>query len=345
MKGLYKIASAVLALLAAVSCSGEFGPVFTGKYDEPGSGKVWTMEDFSDCKFVTIKELKNMYVDDEPIKFTENYAIKGQVTTSDQAGNFYRSFYIQDETAGIEIKVGKTGLYNDYKLGQWIYVRCKDLVLGSYEGAKQLGWEDLTGDYESAYMDVQLIVEQHVFRGKLDTPVEPVEVLEEKDLKSADYQGKYVTVKDMSYTNTMFCMLNINPDKDKKKQENRIFLDEDTAGAWGVTTWAMSKQKFSEYLNSGVWDNAEVADGSARVSEIKALIKPAAYSVSQYFKKGKTTMAIRTSGYSKFADKEMKETIGDGTKVTFTGILTVYKNEPQFTLISLDGVKDENATE
>lgn len=344
MKSLYKIAFSVLALLVMVSCSGEFGPVFTGKYGEPDPYKVWTDDDFKDCSFITIKQLKDMYVDDEPVKLSENLVIKGQVTTSDQSGNFYRSFYIQDESAGIEIKIGKTGLYNDYKLGQWVYIRCKNLVLGSYEGAKQLGWEDLSGDYESAYMDVQLIIDQHIFRGKLDTPVEPV-VVEESQLKSADFQGKYVTIKDLSYTNTMFCLVYVNPNGDKKSKSNRIFLDEEDNSAWGVTTWAMSKQKFSDYLQRGVWDNAVLADGSAKVAEIKSQIKPAAYSVSQYFKKGSTTIAIRTSGYSKFSDKEMKETIGDGSKVSVKGILTVYKSEPQFTLIDLDGVKNENRQE
>ena len=137
MKNIFKPIAIVIAAAAFCSCD-EFGPVFTGKYDEPADERIYTDADFAAQTPITIRELKAMYKDG-PVKITEDYVIKGQVTTSDASGNFYKSFYIQDETAGIELKLGLTGLYNDYKLGQWIYVKCKDLVIGDYEGSKQLG--------------------------------------------------------------------------------------------------------------------------------------------------------------------------------------------------------------
>ena len=64
-----------------------------------------------------------------------------------------------------------------------------------------------------------------------------------------------------------------------------------------------------------------------------------AYSVSQYFKMGKTGVQVRSSGYARFADTEIPEEILNGSAtVTFTGILTKYKGEAQFTLIDLNGV-------
>ena len=216
-------------------------------------------------------------------------------------------------------------------------MKCKGLVIGDYEGSKQLGYEDITGDYETAYMEVKLIIENHIFKGALDEPLQP-EVISEADLTTDEHMGKYVTINGLSYTNTIFCLVYVNPDGNTKLTSNRIFLDEENKNAWGVTTWAMSKSKFTEYLYSGVFDTADIGNGPEKVKDHKFEIKPTAYTVSQYFKMGKTSIAIRTSGYCKFADKEMSETIGNGTSVSFTGILTNYRGEPQFTLIDLDGV-------
>ena len=70
-----------------------------------------------------------------------------------------------------------------------------------------------------------------------------------------------------------------------------------------------------------------------------------AYSVSQYFKMGKTDVQVRSSGYARFADTEIPQEVLDGTAtVTFTGILTEYKGAAQFTLIDLDGVTKADGT-
>jgi hypothetical protein len=70
-----------------------------------------------------------------------------------------------------------------------------------------------------------------------------------------------------------------------------------------------------------------------------------AYSVSQYFKMGKTDVQVRTSGYARFADTKLPQEVLDGkATVTFTGILTDYKGAAQFTLIDLGGVKKADGT-
>ena len=66
----------------------------------------------------TIAQLKALYTKPgTPVLITDDLVIGGQVVSSDQSGNLYRSFYIQDATGAIEIKIGKSSLYSDYKLG------------------------------------------------------------------------------------------------------------------------------------------------------------------------------------------------------------------------------------
>ncbi len=68
--------------------------------------------------------------------------ISGIVVSSDEQGNFYKTIVIQDETGGIQIKIDNSTLYNRYKIGQRVFVKCKDLVLGRYYGLAQLGFGD-----------------------------------------------------------------------------------------------------------------------------------------------------------------------------------------------------------
>lgn len=350
MKRIINIILSIAAVSVVAACN-EFEPVFTGQYQGPENEKLYTEEDFAGKKFISILELKNRYVDG-PVKIEDDVYIKGQVTSSDASGNFYRGVYIQDgqEGAGIELKIGKTGLYNFYKVGQWIYVKCQGLTLGDYEGSKQLGYEDLTGQYETIYLEVQTIIDQHIFKGEKDTPLKP-SVLSLEDLKKPENLGRYVTLNNVKFGNKkggheIFCMLYVDPDKNHKDQANRIFLDEENPKGWNINSWAMSKNKFWENLQKGYFDKATIAsDESYTVKKAReeGKIKSQACTVNQVFtmdegnSKNAVPIAVRTSGYAKFADLEMDLKVGD--RVNLTGILTIYREDIQFTLIDINGVE------
>ena len=315
----YMFLFAVL-LAGLVSCE-EFGPVFTGEYENPAPYDIYTDADFDPDSFMSIADLKAMYEPGHPLVIEDDIVIKGQVTTSDEEGNFYRSLYIQDSTGGIELKLGKTGLYNVYKRGQWIYVKCKGLALGAYGRMVQLGYEDVTGNYETSYIDVQLLIDLHVFRGKIDEPVEPVVVTSGDDIISEKYVGMYVTVKGLTYGNRVFCIV-------YDKNDNSLYLSDDTHG---IDTWAFSEEGFADYLTKGYISNPEDYE-------------PAFYSVSQYFTLDGADLQVRTSGYAKFADSKLASsgiTDANAGKISLTGIMTVYNDNLQFVLLDLDGVKIE----
>ena len=332
--------------------------MFTGKYENPEDQYIYTDDDF-DNKFTSIADLKAMYKG-KPVKVTGRCVIKGQVTTSDQVGNLYKSLYIQDETAGIEVKIGKNGLYNEYKLGQWLYVDCADLTVGDYNGMINLGYEDPTNEYETSYLEHAYIIDNHVFKGEYAEPVKPVEVTEANLLSDVN-MGRLVTIKGLKYgfvdkykkLNHIFILAYIDPNGDRKDYTNNcIFVDDDwnqpsDRSKW-VDTWACSETKWKEYLYSGIFDGVEAAGGT--VADLKNPdgtynIGSMAYSVSQYFTMGSSGVQVRSSGYSRFADTKIPAEILDGTEtVSFTGILTKYKGEAQFTLIDLDGVKKADGT-
>ena len=370
------------ALLALASCGlkEEFQPVFTGKYPAPEPERYWSDEDFG--RITSIADLVSGYTIGQP-KVLGSTVIKGTVSTTDRPGNFYKSFYIQDETGGIEIKVGKNGLYNDYLLGQTVYVDCEDLTLGMYGyksgnyggmGMAQLGFSDPSGSYETSYMEIPLLIDAHVLRGNPSElhPVTPAVITSASQLpdpKTATQAtnkliGSMVTLKGLTYGNEVFCLLYLDSNQDKKSYTNRVFLSSSNSSdpTCGITTWAMSKEKMTEYLYSGIWDECKVGSGStyAEDEEGNTLtvgsyrgenglydasingfngIERTAYSVSQYFKLGSTDIQIRTSGFCKFCDVEIDpEVLSGRATIDVTGVLTLYQGSFQLVVNNIDDI-------
>ncbi len=325
-----KIYLALFAFAAVLTSCEEWDQVLTTDYGVPEGYEQVTM-----TPNTTIAQLKSLYAK-SPVKIEKDIIIGGQVVSEDKSGNIYKSLYIQDETGGIELKMGKSGLYNDYKLGQWIYVKCSGLTLGAYKGMLQLGYADPTGEYDTSYLDVQYIIDTHILRGKVGTPLEAKKVAAADILKQENI-GCYVELDGLTYAKEIFCIIYVDPNSDKDDNANRIFLSDET---WGVTTWAMSKQGFLSYLESGALDDAATNSGK-KVTELKATLKKnaTAYSVSQYFYMDGQELQIRTSGYSRFADTALDPQILAGAKINVKGILTTYNGAAQFTLIDLSGVE------
>ena len=366
MKKSIIIIAALCALVGCKSLKEEWQPVFSN----PKASAEWEEFDASGITFSTIKELKSKYVSGG-VEITDNIWIKGQVVSSDRSGNLYKEVYIQDETGGIDLKLGRGSIYSEFPLGMWVYVDCSGLTLGAYNGMPQLGAEpDNTSinEYETSYIDPQAVIDLHVKRGPKADPVMPVEV-DEAALKAAisagftgELWGKLVTIKALRYSREIFALLYPNPSLPHKstEPENRIFLSE---AQWGIDTWGMSKSKTIEYAKSGVWDTAEVGSGATRYGAGSILKTPAqilpqgdklerfgpdkdltykeilikyatANYASHYFKKGNTDVQIRTSGYAKFSDEKIHPDVYSGSKtIDVTGILSIYSGSAQFTLV------------
>ena len=351
------------AVLTLVSCQ-EWEPVFTASYDD-----VYVTDAQSLKVTATIAELKELYAKNGVLKIEDDdMVISGKVISDDHSGNIYRELYIKDETGVISVKIGLSSLYSDYKLGQTVYVRCGGLTIGQYNGMPQLGVEDPTGEYETAYLDSRYLIDAHVVKGAWGDPVPPRYVTEE-ELNEAlkvgythELWGQLVTVEDLQYGakgtyagdqfKRIFILLYVDPFKDKKLPTNRVFCSSET---YGVTTWAMSKNKFLEYLDAGCFDQCGTSDkGMNDVFDektgltVKQSIRANASAVttSQYFHLPQgLPVQIRTSGYAKFADTEIDPAIignpaaEDGALCSATGIITVYDGSVQLALVDENSVK------
>lgn len=122
---------------------------------------------------ITIMGLKDLYASSgvsTPFKIESDTIVVGYVVANDVSGNLYKTLVIQDSTGGIEIKLDATGLYNDYPVGQKLYIKCKGLYLGTYGGMVQLGYL-----YQGGIGRIpQVYMAEHFFKDGLpEKPIEP----------------------------------------------------------------------------------------------------------------------------------------------------------------------------
>jgi hypothetical protein len=287
-----------LSMLSALLLSGCYS-----NFEAPAKYTPTTMK-----ATTTIKALKALY--HSPVAGSGNsgtlvidsLVISGVVISSDRDGNLYRTLYIQDETGGIEIKIGKSGLYNDYPVGMRLYVLCKDLMLGSYGGMVGIGWNDETNDYETAYLDVQRIIDTHIFKGEVESAPAPVEISTASGITSSNV-GKLVKIVGAKVRTVTATSKSTGT---KVETNGTAYID---GTSYAMSTWAVSA-------------SSELGSGSA-------------YSGNQNYFVGTRYLVVRTSGYAKFADETAPAI---GSTVDMTGILTIYNSTYQLVLNSSSDV-------
>ena len=87
----------------------------------------------------TIGELRDLVDGDNLTTITEDHIIRGVVVADDRAGNWFRSFILQDSTGGIEVNINLADAYVYYSVGREVYIKLNGLVVGTDAGNFQLG--------------------------------------------------------------------------------------------------------------------------------------------------------------------------------------------------------------
>lgn len=156
-KTLLYIASLLIASAGFVSCDDDFE-----RFPMQLPEATWQAN-------TTIAELKlNNWSDNDPnyaneIGLTESgehIIIKGRVTTSDQSGNIYKNFVIDDGTGALTVSVNMKNIYQSYLRGQEVVIDATGLFIGKKNGMLQLGskeWYDKGSVWETSYMEEDVL--------------------------------------------------------------------------------------------------------------------------------------------------------------------------------------------
>ncbi len=115
----------------------------------------------------TIADLKALHtIGEQDRLIEEDIIINGIVVANDRSGNFFKNIILQDETGGIELRLNATGLYNDFPVGREVFVWCKDLYIGDFNGVIQLNGSEGEGIEE-------VLIPRHVIAGEREEAVSP----------------------------------------------------------------------------------------------------------------------------------------------------------------------------
>jgi len=133
----------------------------------------------------TIAQLKAKHVTGNRETITDDWLIGGTVVMDDRSGNYYKTFVIQDATAGIEVKVDNTNLFNDYPVGRTVYIYVKGLILTDYNETVQLIGSVITEAGQERELGLNGVqIEKNVVKGAYGTATPTVKKIE--DITSAD---------------------------------------------------------------------------------------------------------------------------------------------------------------
>ncbi|MBQ0152138.1 MAG: choice-of-anchor J domain-containing protein [Chryseobacterium sp.] len=146
----------------------------------------------------TIAEVKQLATG-ALVPITGDFYIKGKVTANDKSGNFYKYVYVEDASGGIRINIDKLDLYNDarFAVGKDIYIKLKNLFVGSVSGEIQLGMP-FNGEVGRI---PELDIYQYFFDANTlnSSPIPTEKTI--KQLSMADV-GKFVKIKDLQFINS-----------------------------------------------------------------------------------------------------------------------------------------------
>ncbi len=201
-----KITSVLLFMMGLFSCIND--DTFTipdiGLEENNALEKILdSLETSSNWTFITIAELKNQFTSgSNPFQITSNQVLKGYVVSSDQTGNFFKEFYLQNHpknpTSGIKIALNLTNSYNRFNIGREVYIHLKDLYIGEMllgDGVTAIGGK-LEGN--EVVMLTESQIQTHLFRSQNTETVTPLSLTFAAINKS--HIGLFVAVNDVHFS-------------------------------------------------------------------------------------------------------------------------------------------------
>ena len=132
MKTILKIVAVVLFIGSFTACVQDDDYSVPGNLGQVENQNVTAL--VANSTALTIQQVKDMFVAGQVTQITSNVYVKGYVSSSDESGNFYKEFFIQDApsnpTAAIKVVVDASDLFARYNFGREIYIDLKDLYVG-----------------------------------------------------------------------------------------------------------------------------------------------------------------------------------------------------------------------
>lgn len=297
----------------------QFNTVFGGISGTGTNNGGW--ENTKTLKFGELTSEEKQFISIEGWSEAAGYYIKGKVISSDRQGNIYKSLYIYDGTAAIELKL-YNGLYLDYLLdlenmkSQWVYVRLDGLYLGNYRMMLSIGGAPSDGIntagthkyYANSNLDNPKVAKLNVFAGEY-VPLEASDILEVNSSNYTTALGEAQLGRLVRFNGVKIRYAGI-PNQDgvtNPPMLNGTF--ENPYPTWIVTDWGSPRY--------GAWYRWAYNVNNVRLYGSVLMC----YNETETNTANPGVYGIRTSGYSQFAMKPIPK---DGAVGNVLGIYGVY---------------------
>jgi hypothetical protein len=168
--------------------------------DEENQGLVEIMQEIDNGTLteISISSLIDLF-GGEPELIESNIVVKGYVSSSDQTGNFFREFYMQDSpdnpTAGIGVLLSQVDSYNQFNIGREVYIKLNGLYIG--ENSSDV--VSIGGRIEEENLDEMTAnqIPLHVFRSPNTFTIVPLS-LDPSEVNSS-HLGVFVTLENVQF--------------------------------------------------------------------------------------------------------------------------------------------------
>lgn len=232
---------------------------------------------------ISMADLKAKYINNNntPVLLETDIYIKGYVSSSDRAGNFFKELFLQNApenpTSGIKIIINQVETHNQYNMGREVYIKLKGLYIGEERvgnGVITLGGTLQTNQFGTAvkrFTESQRI--QHLFRSATTEELVPVQL--NFSQVNGSHVGIYVEFKDVEFADNLVGKRFF----DSAQDFDTLRLLQSCSGSIGYSNFVLETSSFASFKDillptgngmiSGII--TKTFDGSALVIALNAI--------------------------------------------------------------------------
>lgn len=180
--------------------------------DEENAGLQDIMAGIADGSLtvISISDLLGLYTGQATL-IESDIVVKGYVSSSDETGNFYKEFYMQDAPenpiAAIGLSLDQVDSYNQFNKGREIYIKLSGLYLGENSSDVLTIGGQIDGSNLEEMSANQ--IPQHVFRSSTTMDILPL-ILIPSEVNDS-HLGMFVTFENMQFPTSLEGETYVNP--------------------------------------------------------------------------------------------------------------------------------------
>lgn len=234
--------------VALVSCvqDDEFSvPNSLGDEENAGLQAIMAGLNNGDLTEISIVDVKNLFVPGEATQVVSDVVVKGYVSSSDQTGNFYKEFYLQDApenpSAAIKVLLNQVDSYNQFNVGREVYISLKGLYVGEARTNDDViaigGVANVDGEVEAITANQ---IPFYLFRSTTTETIVPMELTFNEINES--HIGMLVTVQNVQFPEELENEFYVDPFDDFDTQRTMQSCD-----GFGYSNFILETSSFANF--------------------------------------------------------------------------------------------------